>query len=117
MRASLDVKHELANSVSNVPSGSTVLGPTNPRQWLKLTLGVRRSQKLPYLPGLPRPRTPLSRAALREAYGSDPEAAAKIHAFALHNHLIVTRDERMSARIGLAGTVEDLCRAFDVKLT
>ncbi|HEX4381924.1 MAG TPA: protease pro-enzyme activation domain-containing protein [Myxococcales bacterium] len=117
MRATVDVKHELANSVSNVPPGSTAMGPTNPRQWLKLTLGVRRTQRLPYLPGLPRTRTSLSRPGLRDAYGSDPAAVAKIHAFAIQNHLIVTKDERLSARISLAGTVQDLCAAFDVRLS
>ena len=117
MRATADVKHELANSVSNVPPGAVALGPTNPRQWLKLTLGVRRTQRLPYLPGLPRTRTSLSRTRLGEVYGSDPAAIAKIHAFAIQHHLIVTKDERLSARIGLAGTVADLCAAFEVKLT
>jgi kumamolisin len=116
MWPSIDIKHELANSVSNVPQGALALDATNPRQWLKLTLGVRRARRLPYLPGFPRTRSPLTRAAMREAYGSDPEAVARIHTFANEHHLIVTKDERLSARICLAGTVEDLCAAFDVGL-
>jgi kumamolisin len=116
MWPSIDIKHELANSVSSVPQGAVALEPTNPRQWLKLTLGVRRSKRLPYLPGFPRTRAPLTRTALREAYGSDPEAVARIQDFANQHHLIVTKDERLSARIGLAGTVGDLCAAFAVGL-
>lgn len=116
MRPTIQVKHELANSVYTVPPGAIAIGPTNPRQWLKLTLGVKRSKRLQYLPGLPRAHASMTRAALREAYGSDPAAIVLIHAFAKEHHLIVTKDERLSARIGLAGTVADLCDAFDVGL-
>src|SRR5580704_1053712 len=113
-------RHELTNSIHHVPHGSVATHPTNPHQWLELTVGVRRSKALPDLSALdevlPAKRKYMQRETLRETFGADPGAVAKIEAFAKANHLVVTRDDRISARLGLGGTVADLSAAFGVRL-
>jgi kumamolisin len=111
---------ELKNSRHQIPAGSRALRRTNGRRWLELTLGIRRGKPLPDLAALdaqlPRKRSYLSRQTLAGVYGSDPAAVAAIQAFAKAHHLVVTRDDRASARLGLAGTVADLSAAFGVTL-
>ena len=112
--ASERVFHELVNSIHHLPEGAMPRGPTNPRQWLKLTVGVRRLQRLPEL--LPGCRGSMPRAVLAKTYGADPAAVERIRAFAVQHHLVVSKDDRLSARICLSGTVEDLSDAFGVRL-
>jgi len=111
---------ELPNSIHALPAGSKALQRTSPQRWLELTLGVRRVKPVPDLSGLnnvkPARRKYLQRADLTRDYGSDPKAVSAIEAFAKAHHLVVTRDERASARMGLAGTVADLSTAFGVTL-
>jgi kumamolisin len=111
---------ELKNSSHLIPAGSRALRRTNSQRWLELTLGVRRSKQLPDLSALdktrPAQRTYLTRDQLAKGYGSDPLAVAAIEAFAKAHKLVVTRDQRTSARLGLAGTVGDLSAAFGVTL-
>jgi kumamolisin len=118
--ASIEARHELTNSIHHVPHGSTAMRATNPREWLELTVGVRRSKALPDLASLddvlPGKRKYMQRDTLRDSFGSDPAAVAKIEAFAKAHNLVVTKDDRISARIGLAGTVADLSEAFGVRL-
>jgi kumamolisin len=111
---------ELTNSRHQIPAGSKAVRRTNGRRWLELTLGIRRAKALPDLAALdaklPKQRNYLSRHALAGDYGSDPKAVAAIEAFAKAHHLVVTRDDRAAARIGLAGTVANLSAAFGVTL-
>jgi kumamolisin len=111
---------DLANSKHQIPAGSKALRRTNGRRWLELTLGVRRQQQLPDLSTLealrPRERQYLTREAIAARFGSDPQAVSAIEAFAKAHDLVVTRDDRVAARIGLAGTVADLSAAFGVTL-
>ena len=110
----------LANSLHHLPPGSVAKRKTNPNKWIELTLGVRRLKQLPDLSALdntrPAERKYMTRDQLRGEYGSDPAAIEKIEKFAADNHLVVTRDERASARLGLAGTVANVSAAFGVKL-
>ncbi len=111
---------ELRNSIHPLPVGSKAVRPTNPRQWLTLTLAVRPAKPLPDLSALnmvkPAKRTYLTREQLAQDYGSDPASVARIEAFAKAHNLVVTADHRASARICLGGTVADLSAAFGVKL-
>lgn len=111
---------ELKNSAHQIPTGSKALRRTNSRRWLELTLGVRRKKALPGLSALdkvrPSDRTYMTRQQLSGEFGPDPKAIEEIEAFAKANKLVVTRDERASARVGLAGTVADLSAAFGVEL-
>ena len=120
MRGPAANRRVLANSLHHLPPGSVAKRKTNPNKWVELTVGVRRLKPLPDLSALdakpPGERKYLTRDELRTAYGSDPGAVAKIEKFAADHHLVVTRDEPASARLGLAGTAANVNAAFGVKL-
>ncbi|MGH7116107.1 MAG: S53 family peptidase [Stellaceae bacterium] len=120
MRSPAANRRMLANSLHHLPPGSVAKRRTNPSKWIELTLGVRRLKPLPDLSALdakrPGERTYMTRDQLRSEYGSDPDALEKIEKFAADHQLVVTHDERASARLGLAGTAANVCAAFGVKL-
>ncbi len=120
MRSPAANRRMLANSLHHLPPGSVAKRRTNPNRWLELTLGVRRRKLLPDLSALdakrPGERTYMTRNQLRNDYGSDPAAVEAIEKFAAAHHLVVTRNEPASARLGLGGTVADVSDAFGIKL-
>jgi kumamolisin len=120
MRSPAANRRVLGNSLHHLPPGSVAKRKTNPNKWIELTVGVRRRKQLPDLSALaakpPGERKYLTRDELRTAYGSDPDAVAKIEKFAADHNLVVTRDEPASARLGLAGTAANVNAAFGVKL-
>jgi kumamolisin len=120
MRTPAAGRRILANSQHHLPPGSVAKRKTNPNKWIELTIGVRRLKPLPDLSALDAKRSGarqyVTRDQLRAEYGSDPAAVATIEKFAAEHHLLVTRDERASARLGLAGTVADVSAALAVKL-
>jgi kumamolisin len=111
---------ELPKSTHTLPAGSIVQRKTSPNQWIEVTVGVMRKQDLPSLASIeklkPRDRKYLTRDELEKKYGSSDEAVKKITAFAHAHNLQVTREEPTSARMRLAGTVEDISTAFGVSL-
>jgi len=111
---------ELPSSVHHIPVGSKALRKTNGRQWLEVTVGVKPIKPLPDLSTLdhklPADRKYMTREQLTEQYGSDPKAVKAIEDFAKAHGLVVTRNEPASARMGLAGTVDDVNSAFGVTL-
>ncbi|HTV46435.1 MAG TPA: S53 family peptidase [Stellaceae bacterium] len=120
MRSPAANRRMLANSLHHLPPGSVAKRRTNPNKWIELTVGVRRLKPLPDLSALdmkrPGERRYMTRDQLRGEYGSDPAAVANIEKFAAEHQLVVTRDERASARLGLAGTAANVSAAFGVKL-
>ncbi len=120
MRSPVANRRMLANSLHHLPPGSVAKRRTNPNRWLELTVGVRRRKPLPDLSALdakrPGERTYMTRDQLRAEFGSDPAAIAAIEKFAAAHHLVVTRNEPASARLGVGGTVADISAAFGVKL-
>ena len=120
MNSSGASRRMLSNSMHHLPAGSVAKQRTNPNRWLELTVGVRRLKDLPDLSALdgkpPGERHYMSRDQLKNDYGSDPAAVEAIEKFAADHHLVVTKDERASARLGLAGTVANLSEAFGVTL-
>jgi kumamolisin len=120
MRSPAANRRVLANSLHHLPPGSVAKRKTNPNKWIELTIAVRRMKQLPDLSALddkrPVERKYMTRDQLRTEYGSDPSAVEKIEKFAAVHHLVVTRDERASARLGLAGTAANVSAAFGVKL-
>lgn len=120
MTASKDSFTVLANSHHALPAGATALRKTSASRWIELTLGVRRKKDLPDLGNLdqklPAQRQYMTRDELANDYGSDPQALAKIEAYATEHHLVITRNEPGSARLGVAGTVADISDAFGVTL-
>ena len=110
--------HELPSSHHRIPAGSIAQRKTNPCKWIELTLGVRRKQDLPDLAALDgtaiAARRYLTRDELLASYGSDPAAVARIEAFAAQHQLVITRNDPLSARLTLGGTVCDASKAFGV---
>jgi kumamolisin len=119
MRSPAANRRVLVNSLHHLPPNSVAICRTNPNKWIELTVGVRLKQ-LPDLSALeakrPDERQYMTRDQLRTEYGSDPAAIAKIEKFAADHHLVVTRNEPASARLGIAGTVANVGQAFGVKL-
>jgi kumamolisin len=111
---------ELRGSVHPIPAGSKAVRRTAGTRWLDLTVGVRRLKPVPDLSNLdtlkPAERTYLTRDKLADQFGSDPKAVEAIESYAKAHHLVVTRDERGAARLGLGGTVADLSATFGVTL-
>ncbi len=111
---------ELPNSVHQLPTGSKAMRRTNGQRWIELTLGVKRSADLPDLSDLdnklPKARNYMTRDQLESKYGSDPKAIKSIEDFAKAHKLVVTRNEPAAARLGIAGTVDDVSDAFGVTL-
>ena len=120
MRSPAANRRVLVNSLHHLPPNSVAIRRTNPNKWIELTVGVRRLKQLPDLSALeakrPDERQYMTRDQLRTEYGSDPAAIAKIEKFAANHHLVVTRNEPASARLGIAGTVANVSQAFGVKL-
>ena len=120
MTSSAAPRRTLPNSMHHLPAGSVAKQRTNPNRWIELTVGVRRKKDLPDLAALdskrPAERSYMTREQLRDDYGSDPTAVEAIDKFATAHNLVVTKDERASARIGLGGTVANLSAAFGVTL-
>ena len=120
MRSPAANRRMLANSMHHLPPGSVAKRRTNPNRWIELTVGVRRLKQLPDLSAFdakrPGERKYMTRDQLRNEYGSDPAAIDKIEKFAAAHHLTVTRNEPASARLGIGGTVANICDAFGVKL-
>jgi len=110
----------LPNSVHQLPTGSKAMRRTNGQRWIELTLGVKRSADLPDLSDLdnklPKARKYMTRDTLESKYGSDPKAIKSIEDFAKAHKLVVTRNEPAAARLGIAGTVDDVSDAFGVTL-
>jgi kumamolisin len=120
MNSSGASRRTLSNSMHHLPAGSVAKKRTNPNKWIELTVGVRRLKDLPDLSALdtklPGERRYMTRDQLKNDYGSDPAAVEAIEKFAADHHLVVTKDERASARLGLGGTVANLSAAFGVTL-
>lgn len=108
----------LADSVHHLPVGAKAIRRTSANRWMELTLGVRRAKDLPDLSAydkeLPKNRKYMTRKQLADEFGSAPDAIADIKKFAAAHNLVVTKDERASARLGIAGTVANLSAAFGV---
>ncbi len=111
---------QLQNSVHPVPPTARAIRPTNPAQWIEVTVGVWRKADLPDLSALdplpPAARTYLTHDQLAAAYGSDPASVDRIKAFAAAHGLTVTREDPISARMTLGGPVSAMSEAFGVTL-
>jgi kumamolisin len=120
MNSSGASRRTLSNSMHHLPAGSVRKQRTNSNKWIELTVGVRRLKDLPDLSALdtklPGERRYMTRDQLKNDYGSDPAAVEAIEKFATDHHLVVTKDERASARLALGGTVANLSAAFGVTL-
>lgn len=111
---------QLANSAHRIPPNAKALRKTSASKWIEVTLGVRRRTDLPDLSALdavkPADRKYLTHEQLGEQYGSAADAVAHIRSFASQHDLTVIRDEPLSARLTVGGTVANMSDAFGVTL-
>ena len=110
----------LPTSEHHIPVGSKALRRTSGGKWIELTIGVKPVKPLPDLSTLddklPAQRKYMTREQLARDHGSDPKAVQAIESFAKAHDLVVTRNEPASARMGLAGTADNINAAFGVTL-
>ena len=110
----------LPTSEHRIPVGSKAMRQTSGSKWIELTIGVKSVKPLPDLSALdhklPADRKYMTREQLAHEYGSDPKAVQAIESFAKEHDLVVTRNEPASARMGLAGTADNVNAAFGVTL-
>ena len=110
---------ELANSVPYIHRDSKFTGETGAGRRLEITLAVRRKKDLPDLSALdrlpPTQRRYLTHAELEEMYGPDPDTTARVREFAKANNLAIKTPEPGAANLRLAGTVENLNKAFRLR--
>lgn len=111
---------ELANSAHSLPPHATVKRKTSPNRWIEITVGVRRKAALPDLSQLngkpPAQRAYMTHDQLAAGFGSAPDAVARIKTFATNHNLEVMKQDDLSARMTLGGTVRDMTAAFGVAL-
>jgi kumamolisin len=111
---------QLANSAHRIPPTATALRKTSASKWIEITLGVRRRVDLPDLSALdrvkPADRKYMTHDELGAQYGSADDAVARVKTFAQEHDLSVIRDEPISARMTLGGTVANMSDAFGVTL-
>jgi kumamolisin len=111
----------LAGSERGLRSGSRLIGPSDPKELVEITVRVRsRSSKPPSFDKIgsvpPLKRVNVSRAAFAAAHGAAPADLAKVKSFAASRRLKVVSTSLAERNVKLVGTVKALCAAFDVKL-
>ena len=93
--------------------GARVLGRANAHSKMEVTLKLRRMKELPELKG--RPSKVMTREQLA-AYGASQENIDKVTSVLSKFGLTVVRSNPASRSVRLAGTVENMEKAFQVKL-
>ncbi len=119
--ASKKILNPLPGSERGLRSGSRLIGPSNPKELVEITLRVRsRSAKLPAIDKIgavpPLKRTYLSRDQFAAAHGASAADIAKVRKFAVVNKLRVVSASAAERNVKVVGSVKALCAAFDVKL-
>jgi kumamolisin len=111
----------LAGSERGLRSGSRLIGPSDPKELVEITVRVRaRSSKLPAAAEIgavaPLNRTYLTRTQLAAAHGAAPADLSKVKSFARKNRLKVVSVSAPERNVKLVGSVKALSAAFQVKL-
>lgn len=104
----------LPGSERVVLPGARVLGPSTPHERIEVTVKLRRKAPLPDL--TERPRTPLSRKDSADKYGASPEDIAKVKDVFGKYGLKAVREDAATRSVVLAGTIDAMEKAFQVKL-
>jgi kumamolisin len=111
----------LTGSERGLRSGSKLIGPSDPKELLEITIRVRsRLSKLPTPDKLgavmPLKRSYLSREQFAAAHGAAPGDIAKVKAFAEKSGLKVVSSSLAERNVKVSGTVGAFCAALQVKL-
>ncbi len=115
------ILNPLPGSERGLRSGSRLIGPSNPKELVEITMRVRsRSATLPTSDKIgavpPLKRTYLSREEFAAAHGASPADVAQVKKFAAVNKLRVVSASVPERNVKMVGSVKALCAAFDVKL-
>jgi len=111
----------LAGSERGLRPGSELIGPSNPKELVEITLRVRsRSSRAPTFDAIgsipPLKRAYMTRAAFAAAHGAASADLAKVRRFAMARKLRVVSASAAERNVKVVGTVKALSAAFDVKL-
>jgi len=109
------VKHGKVKGSERRPlSGARVIGRTNPRAMVDVSIKVRRKRKLPELQT--RPRVAMTRQALAAKYGASAKDIAKVVKVFGSYSLKKVSANAATRTVQLRGTVAELEAAFHTKL-
>ncbi len=104
----------LPGSQRPLPQGATVLGAADPNHRIEITVKLRRKAPLPALTN--RPVVPLSRAESAAKYGASDEDIAKVKLVLENFGLEVLNSNKATRSMTVAGNIEAMEKAFQVKL-
>ena len=94
--------------------GARVIGPAHADEWIELTVKLRRRKPLPDV--TQRPSEPLSRADLVRQYGADPADIDLVAKTLTPFGLTVVSTDAGSRTVRVAGRLDAIEKAFDVRL-
>jgi kumamolisin len=112
----------LAGSERAPLQGAREIGPANPNEQVDVTIRLRsRAGKKPIVnaDAFTKPiekRTILSRKQFEQSHGADPDAIARVEAFAREHKLTVKEKSAARRTVVLSGTVAAMNQAFGVQL-
>jgi kumamolisin len=95
-------------------AGARAIGPANPQASIEVTLKLRRKQALPELHT--RPATPMTREQLAKTYGASGADIEKVSEVFAKFDLQTVRSDAATRTVRLSGTIENLQRAFSIRL-
>jgi hypothetical protein len=103
--------------------GAKLVGPADGNETLSVTIRVRRKAGAPILPDIdhwiktpPGKRQYISREDFAASYGASKEDLDKVSSFATANHLTVKEVSDARRVVEVSGTVDQMNKAFAVKL-
>jgi kumamolisin len=111
---SLSTHTALRGSRRALLPGSRVLGAARPDERVEVTVKLQRQAALPAVTA--RPETPLTRDEAAAKYGASPDDINKVADVLGHYGLTVVRSDPATRSVELAGPIDALEKAFDVKL-
>ena len=107
----------LSNSGRQARPGARLVAQADPAEPISISIRVRRRPGAPALPiGAERGRGVLSRSEFAQRFGADEADLERVAAFARSHGLTVTGLSAARRIVALAGTVEQVSRAFGVEL-
>ena len=115
------VRHQVAGSARSLRSGSRLVGPSDPKQVIEVTVRVRsRSARPPAVERIgaqaPLKREPMGRAQFARQFGAAPADLSLVKAFARRSGLNVVAASAAERHVKVSGSIARMAAAFGVKL-
>ncbi|MGB7727174.1 MAG: choice-of-anchor D domain-containing protein [Candidatus Acidiferrum sp.] len=115
--------HALAGSERHPSKGTELLGPADPKEKFTITISLRRRPDGPPLPDFdyfektpPDERQRLPEQSFAAKYGALPADVKLVEEFAHSHGLTVVESDLARRTVQVSGTVEQMSKAFGVKL-